>query len=221
MIVKQSQDAPRNVFSKINYNEDGNPIYYYDENEDLYEKDLYGFSYHWLPKQDYDNLILGKYCNCCAHVDGAGQWIMRASMILDNCQNLVIRNIEGEIIAKMTIYVNREQGYAVFNTAEVNSKYHSGSDLNEIYEAFMRGVNRFVDEYNKNNIIPISIVSIGEYRNVIKYNLGNEETRILDTPNYSTYGYYAGGQSVGTYDGDAKNKQLLVLKGQKKGNLAI
>lgn len=42
---------------------------------------------------------------------------MRASMILDNCQNLVIRNIEGEIIAKMTIYVNREQGYAVFNTA--------------------------------------------------------------------------------------------------------
>ena len=221
MIVKQSQDAPRNVFSKINYNEDGNPIYSYDENEDLYEKNLYGFSYHWLPKQDYDNLILGKYCNCCAHILGAGAGIMRASMILDNCQNFVIRNIEGEIIAKMTIYVNREQGYAVFNTAEVNSKYHSGSDLNEIYEAFMRGVNRFVDEYNKNNIIPISIVSIGEYRNVIKYNLGNEETRILDTPNYSTYGYYAGGQSVGTYDGDAKNKQLLVLKRQKKGNLAI
>lgn len=45
---------------------------------------------------------------------------------------------------------------------EVNSKYHSGSDLNEIYEAFMRGVNRFVDEYNKNNIIPISIVCYWE-----------------------------------------------------------
>ena len=29
------------------------------------------FSFEWLPKQDYDNLVLGKYCNCCAHVDGA------------------------------------------------------------------------------------------------------------------------------------------------------
>lgn len=216
MIVKQSQDAPRNIFSKINYNEDGNPIYSYDENEDLYEKNISGFSYHWLPKQDYDNLILGKYCNCCAHILGAGAGIMRASMILDNCQNLVIRNNIGEIIAKMTIYVNREQGYGVFNTAEVNSKYRSESNINEIYEAFMRATNRFVDEYNKNNIIPISIVSIGEYRNVIKNNLGNEETRLLDTPNYSAYGYYADGQSVGTYDGDDKSKQLLVLKRQKK-----
>jgi len=219
MIVKQSKNAPRNIFSKINYNKDGNPIYSYDENEDLYEKNTSGFSYHWLPKQDYDNLILGKYCNCCAHILGAGAGIMRASMILDNCQNLVVKNIEREIIAKMTIYVNRQQGYAVFNTAEVNSKYHSESDLNEIYEAFMRGTNRFVDEYNKNNIIPIFIVTIGEYRNAIKYNLGNKETRLLDTPNYSTYGYYADGQSVGTYNGDAKNKQLLVLKRQKNNPL--
>ena len=212
MIIKQSQDAPRNIFSKIKYNEDGEPIYSYDENEDLYEKNLNGFSYHWLPKQDYDNLILGKYCNCCAHILGAGAGIMRASMILDNCQNLVIRNIAGEIIAKMTIYVNREKGYAVFNTAEVNTMYRTDNYLNDIYEAFMRGVNAFVDRYNKNNIIPISLVSIGEYRNVIKYNLGNEEIKLLDTPNYSTYGYYAGGQSVGTYDGDAKGKQILVLR---------
>ena len=219
MIVKQSQDAPRNIFSKINYNEDGNPIYSYDKNEDLYEKNSYGFSYHWLPKQDYDNLILGKYCNSCAHILGAGAGIMRASMILDNCQNLVIKNSEREIIAKMTIYVNRQQGYAVFNTAEVNSKYHNESDINEIYEAFIRATNRFVDEYNKNNIIPIFIVTIGEYRNAIKDNLGNKETILLDTPNYSTYGYYADGQSVGSYNGDAKSKQLLVLKRQKKRNL--
>ena len=215
MIVKQSQDAPRNIFSKINYNENGDPIYSYDEKEDLHEKNLNGFSYHWLPKQNYDNLILGKYCNCCAHILGAGAGIMRASMILDNCQNLVIRNIEGEIIAKMTIYVNREKGYAVFNTAEVNTIYRTDNYINEIYEAFMRGVNAFVDRYNENNVIPILLVSIGEYRNVIKYNLGNEEIKVLDTPNYSNYGYYAGEQSVGTYDGDAKNKQILVLRKQK------
>lgn len=221
MIVKQSQEAPRNIFSKINYSEDGDPIYSYDEKEDLYEKNLKGFSYHWLPKQDYDNLILGKYCNCCAHILGAGAGIMRASMILDNCQNLVIRNIKGEIIAKMTIYINREQGYAVFNTAEVNFIYRTDSDINEIYEAFMRGVNAFVDKYNENNAIPISLVSIGKYRNVIKYNLGNEEIKVLDTPNYSTYGYYAGEQSVGTYDGDAKRKQILVLRKQNKRNLDV
>ena len=146
---------------------------------------------------------------------------MRASMILDNCQNLVIRNIEGEIIAKMTIYINREQGYAVFNTAEVNSIYCTDSDINEIYEAFMRGVNAFVDKYNENNAIPISLVSIGQYRNVFQYNLGNEEIKVLDTPNYSTYGYYAGEQSVGTYDGDAKSKQILVLRKQNKRNLDV
>ena len=106
----------------------------------------------------------------------------------------------------------KEKGYAVFNTAEVNTMYRTDNYLNDIYEAFMRGVNAFVDRYNKNNIIPISLVSIGEYRNVIKYNLGNEEIKLLDTPNYSTYGYYAGGQSVGTYDGDAKGKQILVLR---------
>ena len=212
MIVKQSQEAPRNIFSKINYSENGYPIYSYDEKEDLYEKNLNGFSYHWLPKQDYDNLILGKYCNCCAHILGAGAGIMRASMILDNCQNLVIRNTEWEIIAKMTIYVNREKGYAVFNTTEVKSIYITDSDINKIYKAFMRGVNAFVEKYNENNFIPISIVSIGEYRNLIKNNLGNEEIKVLDTPNYSNYGYYAGEKNVGTYNGDAKGKQILVLR---------
>ena len=76
----------------------------------------------------------------------------------------------------------------------------------------MRGVNVFVDEYNKNNIIPISTISIGEYRNVIKDNLRNIKSELLPTPNYSTYGYYAGDQIVGTYDGDSKEHQILVLK---------
>ena len=210
MLIKQSKKAPRNIYSKINFDTDGKPIYSYDSSEDLAENYDKDFSYQWLPKQSYDNLILGKYCNCCAHILGAGAGIMRASMILDSCQNLVIRN-HGEIIAKMTIYVNREQGYAVFNTAEVNVNYRSKDDLNGIYEAFMRGVNAFVDKYNENNVIPISIVSIGEYRNTIREQLGNIDTELLETPSYSTYGYNAGDQSVGTYDGDAKGKQLLVL----------
>ena len=211
MIMEQSKNAPRNIFSKIKY-QDGEPVYSYDSSEDLVEHNEKDFSYHWLPKQDYENLILGKYCNCCAHILGAGAGIMRASMILDSCQNLVIRDHTNKIIAKMTIYVNREQGYAVFNTTEININYCSESHIDRIYKAFTRGINTFIDKYNKNNIIPISIVSIGEYRNVMKDNLGNIESKLFPTPNYSSYGYYAGDKFVGTYDGDDKKKQILVLR---------
>lgn len=211
MIIKQSQNAPRNIFTKVNF-DNNKPIYSYDSCDDLVENNVNGFSYHWLPKQDYNNLVLGKYCNCCAHLLGEGAGIMRASMILDNCQNLVIKNNSGIIVAKMTIYVNKEQGYAVFNTAEVSLNYRDDNALDGIYEAFMRGVNAFVAKYNENNIVPISIVSIGEYRNCIKDNLGNIETQLYQTPNYSSYGYCVGNKNVGTYDGDSKNKQLLVLK---------
>ncbi len=212
MIIKQSQDAPRNIFTKIVYDENKAPIYSYDSSEDLVEHNIDDFSYEWLPKQDYDNLILGKYCSCCAHLLGAGAGIMRASMILNNCQNLVIRNTNNEIIAKMTIYVNKKEGYAVFNTAEINIIYHDIDSLDKIYKAFLRGTKAFVERYNKNNDIPITIVSIGEYRNLLKDHLGDIETKLLSTPNYSCYGYYAGDKSVGTYDGDCKNKQILVLK---------
>ena len=103
-------------------------------------------------------------------------------------------------------------GYDVFNTAEVHTDYRSDENLDEIYQAFMRGTRAFVDTYNENHKMPISMVSIGEYRNNIKDHLGNIETELLPTPNYSDYGYYAGGESIGTYDGDSKEKQILVLK---------
>lgn len=211
MVLKQSQEAPRNIFTTVRV-EDDEFIYSYDPNEDLREQDGDEFSYHWLPKQDYDNLILGKYCSCCAHILGAGAGIMRASMILDNCQNLVIRNHLDEIIAKMTIYVNQELGYAVFNTAEIHTNYHSKEDLDGIYKAFMRGVDAFIHAYNQNNDIPISIISIGEHRNTIKDYLGNIETELLPTPNYSNYGYSVDGKDFGTYNGDCKNKQILVYQ---------
>ncbi len=212
-LLNESKEAPRNIFTKIELDKSGKCIYDNNPEQDLKETSCVdNFSYHWLPKQDYDNLILGKYCSCCAHILGAGAGIMRASMILDNCQNLVIRNQENKIIAKMTIYVNREQGYAVFNTAEVNTLYHNDIAINGIYKAFMRGVNAFVKKYNENNKTPISIITMGEYRNTIKHQLGNIESELLPTPNYSTYSYSAGDTTVGTYNGDSKNKQILVLK---------
>ena len=50
-------------------------------------------------------------------------------MALNCCQNLVIRNEEGTIIAKATIYVNKEQNYAVYNNIEVSLKYKNENDL--------------------------------------------------------------------------------------------
>lgn len=211
-IVKESQEAPRNIFSKIDYDEYNNPLFSHDSIDDLKECNEDDFSYEWLPKQDYDNLILGKYCNCCAHLLGAGAGIMRASMTLACCQNLVIKNPLGQIVAKMTIYVNKGKGYAVFNTAEISLSYRHEIYLSMIHKAFLRGTEAFVEKYNDNNDIPITIVSIGEYRNSLKDYIGNTETNLLYTPNYSEYGYYAGSEMVGTYDGDSKEKQLLVLK---------
>lgn len=212
-IVKESMQAPRNIFTKFEFDESNNPIYDYNPEHDLKENTcIDNFSYHWLPKQSYDNLILGKFCSCCTHILGAGAGIMKASMILNNCQNLVIRNKDDRIIAKMTIYVNKEQGYAVFNNAEVSTLYDNDYALNGIYKAFMRGVNAFVQTYNENNSIPISIITIGEYRNGIKNQFGNIETEVLPTPNYSLYSYSVGDKVYGSYDGDSKRKQLLVLK---------
>ena len=53
---------------------------------------------------------------------------------------------------------------------------------------------------------------MGEYRNELKNLLGNKEMPLMESPNYSTYGYFAEGKSVGTYNGDSHQKQILVLK---------
>lgn len=211
-IYNESLTAPRNIFTKIEIDNDGKIIYDMDPKHDLKEKINSNFSYHWLPKQDYDNLILGKYCNCCAHVDGAGQGIMRASMILDNCQNLVIRNNFGEIIAKSTLYVNRKQGYAVFNNVESSLNYRDEESKKKIYNAFLRGSKAFIKIYNENNPeYPITNISIGANRNTILDFLTDEnnhpEIPIQESLKFGEYSLNGSG-----YAGDWGSKQRLVLK---------
>lgn len=208
MIVNQSMSSPRNIFSKIEYDKCGDLIYTNDPTEDLVEKNS-GFTYEWLPKQDYENLVLGKHCGCCAHLLGAGAGIMRASMISEDCQNLVIKNEEREIIGKMTLYVNRKEGYGVFNTAEIQYEYRGNID---VYWAFMRGVQAFIEKYNQNNDHELEMITIGEYRNTLVEYLNNVEAPLLETPNYGRFGYYVGDVNVGRYEGDSKKKQILVYK---------
>lgn len=211
-VYNESLTAPRNVFTKIEVNDEGKIIYDMNPEHDLKEELNSNFSYHWLPKQDYDNLILGKYCNCCAHVDGAGQGIMRASMILDNCQNLVIRNNFGEIIAKSTLYVNKKQGYAVFNNVESSFNYRDEESKGKIYNAFLRGSKAFIKTYNKNNPeSPITNISIGASRNTILDFLTDEnnhpEIPIQESLKFGEYSLNGSG-----YAGDWGAKQRLVLK---------
>lgn len=217
-ILETSKEAPRNIFSKIDFDDD-NPICSYDEIEDL--KEEYGssdFTYEWLPKQSWDNFVLGKKCSCCAHLLGQGAGIMCASMISPNCQNLVIRNKDGEIIAKMTLYINRDEGYGVFNTAEVNSEYHDDESLKGIYKAFVRGCKAFIEAYNLNNDVAIDAVTIGARRNAIQKVANFNVSDTHEAINYSDFGYQYKDKDkgytlyYGTYNGDSKEQQLLVYK---------
>ncbi len=204
-ILRESKNAPRNIFtSKL------------DEKDDLRESNENNFHYEWLPKQSWDNLILGKYCNCCAHINGAGAGIMRASMILNNCQNLAIRNKEDRIIAKMTIWVNKEEQSASFNTAEVSLEIKEDNDFQEIYEAFMRGTKAFVQKYNENNKEKtLQNVSIGRHGNVLKKYMNRdntmEEMPNITIPDYANYSYQLGNNMVGTYSGDNSEGQIPIL----------
>ena len=184
---------------------DNNPV------NDLKEEINPNYSFEWLPKQDYDNLVLGKYCNCCAHIEGLGQGIMRASMVLDNCQNLVIRDSIGKIIAKSTIYVNKEEGYAVFNTVETSLNHRTDVELQKIYNAFLRGVKAFIKIYNKNNSdLPITNVSVGTKGNTILKYLKDNNHPTVDINQSLNFGEYSLNGSG--YIGDWQSGQRLVLK---------
>ncbi len=213
-ILKDAEDAPRNIFGRYTKKEK-NLIFENNENEDLKGK-VNAYSFEWLPKQDPENLFLGKYCSCCAHISGAGSGIMRASMILDCVQNLVIRDEDGTIIAKMTLWVNRDKGYGVYNTAEINLNHRDYDQLKAIYETFKVATKEFIIRYNENNPdVPISSISIGEHRNVLKEEIKQDcpnETVAYDSIHYGNFGYALGDKMIGVYNGDAHDKQLLVYK---------
>ena len=210
-IYEESLKAPRNIFTQINYNEDKLPIYDNNPENDLIEEKKEEFTYEWLPKQDYRNLILGKLCNCCAHVSGVGQGIMRASMILDNCQNLVILDVNNMIVAKATLCLNRNERYAIFNNVEVSLRIDY-KDLEKIYNAFMRGTKAFMDTYNQNNPkCPIKNISIGAARNGLKSFLTDDKHPIIGIQNGINFGAYSI-ESGRSYNGDWQESQRLVLK---------
>ncbi len=158
--------------------------------ESLYAKQ---FTYEMLDKYDPHNPIMGVFTSCCSVILSCcreftfhyGQNIAELTMLAENVQNLVIRNNQQEIIAKGSMYVNQNPSYAVINTFEINSAYkrhqsqagsysvpddHKEAQERElIFNAFERGIDAFVNEFDKKNPEnPITFVNVGVKHNKLK-----------------------------------------------------
>ena len=168
------------------------------------------FTYEWLDKSAPENFILGKLCNCCAHLQGAGAGIMEKSILYPNVQNLVMRNKNNEIIAKATMYINTNEQYAVFNNAEVADKV-SPLDRGDVYKAFMRGVYAFIKQYNNENptkelkIVTIGMSGLNDLR--ADFETYNEKSKII----YASIDY-SNPYMRWSHRGDSNDKQYVLYE---------
>ncbi len=128
------------------------------------------FQYEWLEKDSPYNLLIGNICGCCAKLGGAGEDIMYKSATHPDVQTMALKRKDGEYIGKATVYLNRGECYAVFNNIELNRNFSSrtkSAQLNEVLDAFLRGVNAFVYAYNAHATAPLKIVTVGADRNKV------------------------------------------------------
>ena len=138
------------------------------------------FTYEMLSKYDPNNAIIGLYCSCCANINSEfyGGKIAKATIESPDIQNIVVRNANGDIIAKGALYMNRRFGYGVINDFEINSRYKAHEDVygdynvapgsrdeherDMIFQAFMRGINAFIKEYDKQHPeMPVNKIHVG------------------------------------------------------------
>ena len=169
--------------------------------EELFDKQ---FTYEWLSKHDPHNSILGLFTSCCGTImsDEYGAAIAGASIMAIDVQNLVVRNSKGDIIAKGTMYVNKEKGYAVINEFDINEMYkqhetlRSGTysvdetspdelDRELIFKAFQRGLEAFIEEYDRQNPNkPLQQINVGMRYNKLKRQVERfkKETSNLTVP---------------------------------------
>lgn len=175
------------------------------------------FTYEFLSKEDPANFVLGKYCSCCSHLEGAGYGVMRASIIHPDCQNIVIRNEKGKIIAKSTLYVNKSYGYGVLNNFEVNNNFKDEEILKMIYLKFKQAINEFAIRYNKiykdNPLTQINVgMGINDLKEVILEN-DRRSREILQGIHFYDYGTV-----LAEYDGDWQDNQHIFWSCAKDEN---
>ncbi len=170
------------------------------------------FTYEWLSKNDPLNLIVGKLCNCCAHLEGVGYGIMHATIVHPNVQNLIVRDEKGEIVAKATLYVNRKNGYGVFNTFKIHPAHTS--QMEAIYKKLIKGAKAFIREYNKENPDnPLTKMTIGkgfnDFEEILDQKLKPVD-QVLTPIDYSRFGI-----DGKKYEGDSYKEQYLLWEKDK------
>ncbi len=170
----------------------------------------YKFTYEFLKKNDVLNLVLGKLCNCCAHLDGVGDGIAISAMLEPDIQNLVIRDDFGNIVAKATLYVNRKQGYGICNSFQVNTKVmYNYSNSIAIYNKLKQGLTDFATEYNKIYTPKLKTINVGMGLNDLSDHIKEhdvEASHLLKPFNFKKYSRL-GDEG---YEGDAKLEQYTV-----------
>jgi hypothetical protein len=164
--------------------------------KNTYEKQ---FTYELLDKYDPINAIIGTYCSCCAIIDNLyyGSKIVEATMTKSDIQNIVIKDKNGEIVAKGAMYINAEKEYGLINDFEISDKFkkfqrvagyydiQSKNDTYEqsrekIFEAFIRAVTDFVKEYDiEHPDKPLKQVNVG-----MGYNRLKEQCKKLEPSHY-------------------------------------
>lgn len=172
------------------------------------------FTYEFLNKYDPRNFVLGKYCSCCSHLEGSGFGIMKAGILHPDCQNLVLRDSSGKIIAKSTLYINREQGYGVFNNIEINNSINE-EDKKIIYLKYKEAITRFAHLYNmENKDKPLKQINVGMTSNDLSELIKNKEKKaevILEGINFALYG-----KKNQNYKGDWQLNQYILWQKKSK-----
>lgn len=191
--------------------------------EELYKKQ---FTYEWLSKKDPHNSIMGLFVSCCGSINSSsyGEKIAQSSIVSPDVQNLLVRDNQGNIISKGTMYLNKKDGYAVINDFELNEKFRHNEKIsgrynvdenhpeeekrNLIFETFMRGLETFIEKYNKQNPYkPLKQINIGMGYNRLKKQVEafEKETENLTVP--SEYSFQ-----------DAKSEQYILYKRDDEKN---
>lgn len=166
------------------------------------------FTFEWLRKDDAINFTLGKYCNCCAHIADIGDGVVKASIIHPDVQNLILRDKQGTIVAKSTLYINREECYGVFNNVEICYTI-TEKEKKQIYEKYKMAIKTFAEVYNNENPNrQLKQINVGMHFNdlydEIKYL--DEIGTALKPIHYSHY------SRERIYDGNSDEKQHIVWK---------
>ena len=108
------------------------------------------------------------------------------------------------------MYINREQGYGVFNNVEISS---SINNKRAIYNQYIKAINDFADKYNElNKDKPLKKINVGMGLNDLDGIISekNEKSSVLEGIEFSDYGI--SGQS---YNGDWQNAQYIIWEKDK------